>query len=314
MALAIGAGGCVSAAPEPRLPAGQSAPSLAELLDIKSALNLEEKTIILATSAPVKFTSYMLDGPPRLAVEMRQTASMIPSAPIMVDDSLVDKISVHEFKKAGAVRVEIGLKKGAKSAVMTTDGGVEIKLFPAEPSQDPAALAVRLMETEARMATMASENEELKGELDQLSARLRQYEGQADDSTGKETPIPQAPATGAKAGVLALMEQWRGAWENGNFAVYSALYSPAFAAGGLTQAQWLEKAKPMFDGPDHPKVRLYHREIRIRGGGAKVRFTAESIRGRGPGAWRETTRKALTLAWSEAGEWKIESEETGPAR
>ncbi|MDH5637576.1 MAG: AMIN domain-containing protein [Nitrospinota bacterium] len=155
-----------------------NAPVMAELLDIKISMNLAEKTIILVTNVPVKYTTFRLEKPTRLVVEMRPAKSRIPSAPITMDDELVDKISVYEFRKADAVRLEITLKSDARHAVVSRDNGVEIKLIPMEEKKDPAKLARRLMEAEAEVARLTSENEELKVLLKLQNEKLRERKKQ----------------------------------------------------------------------------------------------------------------------------------------
>jgi len=160
--------------PRPQLTEIANTPAMAELLDIRISINMAEKTIILVTDVAVKYTTFRLEKPTRLVVEMRPAKSRIPSSPIIMDDDLVDKISVYEFRKADAVRLEIKLKSDARHAVMSRDNGVEIKLIPMEEKKDPAELARRLMEAEAEVARLTSENEELKALLARQNEKLRE--------------------------------------------------------------------------------------------------------------------------------------------
>jgi len=158
---------------DPGLSAAVNAAAIAELLDIKIAMNLTEKTIILVTDTAVKYTTFQLEKPMRLVVEMRPAKSRIPASPIIMDDELVDKISVYEFSKAEAVRLEITLKGNARHAVVSRDNGVEIKLIPVDEKKDPAELAHRLMEAEAEVARLTAENEELKALLKRQNEKAR---------------------------------------------------------------------------------------------------------------------------------------------
>ena len=299
--------GCATAPNTPPAAAGQPSPKLAELYDIRTVLGPEEKTVYLQTGGPVKFNSYPLEAPPRLAVELRQTTSLLPSSPIIVEDNLLAGISVIDFKKAGVTRVEISLKKNVKSAALATGDGVEIRISPVNPAHDTGELASRLMDAEAKMASLIQDNESLKEQLGMLAARLAEYEGaQAGQPAEEEASAPSAQPD--KAGVLALMERWRASWESGTLEDYQALYSPGFQSGGAGLDQWLAQTTSLFARLNGSQVRLYQRRITMGKNSAQVRMTAEFARAEGGAVKRESYRKQMTMAWTPQWGWLIESE------
>jgi len=181
------------AEPKASPPVVEKTDEVAELQDIKSAMNLSEKTIILVTNIPVKHTTYMLENPPRLVLELLPARNMIPASPIIIDDDLVDKISLYEFKKAKAVRLEIALKSEAKYAVVARDVGIEVKIIPLSDKKDPALLARRLMEAQAQVEKLSAENAELKALLELQNAKLRENEERIKKLEKKRRVKPKTP-------------------------------------------------------------------------------------------------------------------------
>ncbi|MDH4185034.1 MAG: nuclear transport factor 2 family protein, partial [Nitrospinota bacterium] len=206
--------------------------------------------------------------------------------------------------------VEITLKRKAEHAVVTAENGISLKIFPFKEQQDPALLAQRLMDAEARAASLVAENEELKSILEMQNEKLRENRD-AMAAAGANRREEQATDPGwrekTKAEVLAVVERWRKAQEEKDINAYSALYSPMFKAGQIDRANWLEQAKARFAEGEVTKVTVFNRYVKIGQGSAMVDLSAQFITHDGA---KKTQKKTITLGPTPQG-WKIELETGG---
>ena len=137
--------------PAPDAGTAQANKGPSSLKDIASNLKGDAKFLWLNADKPFEYTTYMLDHPHRLVIEIAGMTNSMPVSSILFDDDLLARISVVEFKKADSMRVEISLKHKPEYN-LSLDGSILTVIFtPLDGEHDSEALAGRLIMAQDRI-------------------------------------------------------------------------------------------------------------------------------------------------------------------
>ncbi len=324
---------------KPEQPAGEleisAVPEQVLLTDIKSDFTGEAKVVRIKASAPFQYITYMFDNPRRLAVEMEKMSNSLPTSSIMVDDSLIKRISVIDFKEAGSVRVEIWLSRLAKYDLSLDQAELAVSFTPFDEKSDPSLMAERLIESEARIDTLKKEIAGLKDQLSELKHNYNIDENIITDlieeleklAKTPETPTvearaaPEADSTEAESGgkaeesedksgemeISELIGQWRSAWQDRNFESYASFYAGAFMDEDKGIGKRLASKREKFRKAKRITVEIEKLNIAVDDGKAVVEFTQRYSSDR----HKDTGVKTLIMIKTGEG-WKIESENWRP--
>jgi hypothetical protein len=292
--------------------------------EVKSITKNDRTDIKIVADGPIKFFAYRLDNPNRLAIEMENMGHKLAQPQVIVNDRLVDKVTVVNFERVKKTRAEIWIKVPFTYNVEKELVNVTVTVRE-DPTSDAAALSrakkiiddlnMEVIRLKEKVETMERSEEErfarqppmaefdpVKPEKEGISAppaALTTHEG--------KTGSPQEPAVKPDddiVGVNGMVQGWREAWEAKNFDRYENYYTPTFPGSEQARSAWIADKRKRFDKAGGIKVEIMDMETKIEGGKAKASFTQRYTSGR----HSDVGTKTLILV-KYGMEWKIESED-----
>lgn len=282
-----------------------------KITDITSDLTGAKKIVKIDSNAPFEYFSYMLENPRRLAIEIPAMSSALPSPDILADDTLIERIGVVDFEKAGKLRVEIWLKRPAKYDLSKAQRSLSITIEPYEKEKDPLFLAERLIQERTEAERLRSHNAQLLAKVARLetaleagATALKELESRvASLSGGEETDDSQE-----RFEISEQIGRWRSAWQEMDFETYASAYTSSFNANGKNRSAWLDEKRGTFERAGSISVEIENMNISVDGAKAMVEFTQKYRSER----YADTGVKSLGMVKTDDG-WKIDSESWRPA-
>lgn len=286
---------------------------------------LNDRTDIkIVADGPIKFFVYRLENPNRLAIEMESMGHKMAQPQLIVNDRLVDKVTVVNFERVKKTRAEIWIKVPYTYNVEKELANVTVTVRE-DPTSDAAALnrakkviedlnveVIRLREKletmerteEERFARQAppAEFEPVKPEHEELAPAPAAVATHEEKTGSSQEPVIKPDDD--MAGVNAMVQGWREAWEAKNFDRYENYYTSTFPGSAPARSAWLADKRKRFEKAGGIKVEIINLETKVEGGKAKASFTQRYTSGR----HSDVGMKTLILV-KYGMEWKIESED-----
>lgn len=291
---------------------------------------LNDKTDIkIVADGPVRFFAYRLENPTRLAIEMENMGHRLAQPQLIINDRLVDKVTVVNFDRVKKTRVEIWIKVPYSYNVEKELASVTITVRE-DPTSDAAALTrakkviddlnVEILRLKEKLETVERREEEMFAQP-APQAEFEPVKGALEDPSAPQAVVtahevkavaPQEQAAKADNGLLEVGKTvlgWREAWEAKNFDRYENYYAPTFPGNASARLAWLADKRKRFEKAGGIKVEIMNLETRAEDGKTTVRFTQRYTSG------RHSDVGAKTLILVKYGmEWKIDSEEWRPGK
>ncbi|MBI4665064.1 MAG: nuclear transport factor 2 family protein [Nitrospinae bacterium] len=284
------------------------------LTDVKSFTSQDKTMIRFTGETPIKYYAYRMDNPIRLAVEMDNMGFSLASPLVIVNDALVEKVSVFSFEKAGKTRAEI-LMKQPYTCDMEKDGASLYITIRQDTTSDTAML----FEAKKTITQLTEEIEKLRliltsgttpaqPPLEPDNPQETPVEAAVEPSPQKDEPkAGPAEAEDPRLGVMASLIGWKDGWSARDFGRYSFHYAETFQGDGLGRAEWLAEKQKKISKAKDIKISISDVEIDVIGETAHVRFIQRYSSGR----HTDSGLKNMTMVKTHDG-WKIESEDWRP--
>jgi len=305
--------------------------------DVKADLGEKKKIVRIQASSPFRYITYMLENPRRLAVEINGAYSTLPASSILVVDNVIKHIGVLDFEEADAVRVEIWLTRPMKYDLKRKNSELEINFTPYQETNDPTAMAERLILTHQNVNRLKTEIENLKAQLAELrhqynldentiadlmeEINILSLSSKAPGTSGGETAAdngamakqksedatPEKSGGDDRAEISELIGRWKSAWQEKDYEAYARFYAGSFSQKGIKLEDWLSVKKKKFGKAKKISVEVVNLSIKIDGSKATAEFTQHYS----SDLYNDTGVKTLMLLKTDEG-WKIESENWRP--
>lgn len=292
--------------------------------EVRFQTSNDRTDIKIIADGPIKFFAYRLEKPNRLAIEMENMGHRLAQPQIIVNDRLIDKVTVINFERVKKTRAEIWIKVPYTYNVEKDLANVTVTVRE-DPTSDAAALnrakkiiedlnveVVRLKEKietieragEERFARQAppAEFEPVKQEAEE-----RPTTPTAGGTHGAKVDSPHEPVMKPDndlADLDATLQGWREAWEAKDFNRYENYYTPTFPGNAQARSAWFADKRKRFEKAGGIKVEIMNLEVKIEGGKAKASFVQRYTSGR----HSDVGAKTLILIKYGA-EWKIDTED-----
>jgi hypothetical protein len=292
--------------------------------EVRSQTSNDRTDIKIIADGPIKFFAYRLENPNRLAIEMENMGHRLAQPQIIVNDRLIDKVTVVNFERVKKTRAEIWIKVPYTYNVEKELANVTVTVRE-DPTSDAAALnrakkiiedlnveVIRLKEKietierteEERFAQQPpqAEFDPVKPEKEGRSASTTAVTTH-DDKTGRPHEPVMKPDSDL-ADLNATLQGWREAWEAKDFNRYESYYTPTFPGNAPARSAWLADKRKRFEKAVGIKVEIMNLETKVEGEKAKASFTQRYTSGR----HSDVGAKTLILIKYGA-EWKIDTED-----
>lgn len=280
--------------------------------------------IKIVADGPIKFFAYRLENPNRLAIEMENMGSKLSNPQLIVNDKLVDKVTIVNFERVKKTRAEIWIK-----APYTYNVEKELANITVTVREDPTSDAAALNRAKKIIEDLNVEITRLKEKLETMERteeeRFAQQPSTPEfDPVRPEKDVPPTPAPPIErrdekavapqepaikpddeiAIVTATVHEWREAWEAKNIDRYESYYTSTFPGDAHARVAWLADKRKRFEKAGGIKVEIMNLETKIEGKKARAVFTQRYTSGR----HSDVGTKTLILV-KYGMEWKIESED-----
>lgn len=291
---------------------------------------LNDKTDIkIVADGPIRFFAYRLENPTRLAIEMENMGHKLAQPQLIINDRLVDKVTVVNFDRVKKTRAEIWIKVPYSYNVEKEYATINVSIKE-DPTSDAAALGrakkviddlnVEILRLKEKLDTMERREEEmfaqpaLQPEFEPVKTEREEPPAPPIEAPAQEVKAvaPQEPAVKSDNDLLDVsktIQGWREAWEGKDFERYGNYYAPTFPGNAQARTAWLADKRKRFEKAGGIRVEIMNLETKIEAERATVRFTQRYTSG------RHSDVGAKTLILVKYGmEWKIESEDWRPGK
>ena len=291
---------------------------------------LNDRTDIkIVADGPIRFFAYRLENPTRLAIEMENMGHKLAQPQLIINDKLVDKVTVVNFDRVKKTRAEIWIKVPYSYNVEKEYATINVSIKE-DPTSDAAALLrakkiiddlnVEVLRLKEKLETMERREEEMFAQ----PAPQPEFEPVKTEPEEPSIPPVPAPAQEVKAvtpqehpvksdndllDITKTIQGWREAWEGKDFERYGNYYTPTFPGNAQARIAWLADKRKRFDKAGGIRVEIMNLEAKVEEGKAAIKFTQRYTSG------RHSDVGAKTLILVKYGmEWKIESEDWRPGK
>lgn len=179
--------------------------------EVKSHTANDRTDIKIIADGPIRFFAYRLENPNRLAIEMENMGHKLAQPQLIVNDRLVDKVTVVNFERVKKTRAEIWIKVPYTYNVEKEFATVTVTVRE-DPTSDAAALNrakkviddlnVEIIRLKEKVDTMERREEEMLSQplvrLDEAPVAVQpppQAEFEPVKTEREEPPIPPVTAT-----------------------------------------------------------------------------------------------------------------------
>jgi hypothetical protein len=310
-------------------PAGSQSAKKSYVKELTFHTANDRTDIKIIADGPIRFFAYRLENPNRLAIEMENMGHKLAQPQLIVNDRLVDKVTVVNFDRVKKTRAEIWIKVPYTYNVEKELATVTVTVRE-DPTSDAAALNrakkviddlnVEIIRLKEKLDTMERTEEERfaqpppLAEFEPVKAELDAPPMPPVTATAHEEKAAVSQGAVIKAdddlvGVNNAVQGWREAWEAKNFDRYENYYTSTFPGSAPARSAWLADKRKRFERSGGIKVEIMDMETKGEGGRATVRFTQRYTSG------RHSDVGVKTLILVKYGvEWKIDSEDWRPGK
>jgi hypothetical protein len=313
-----------SLGPKDSSPAGSPQTKKSSVKEVLFRTLNDRTDIKIVADGPVRFFAYRLENPNRIAIEMENMGHKLAQPQLIINDKLVDKVTVVNFDRVKKIRVEIWIKVPYTYNVEKAFASLTITVKE-DPTSDAAALTrakkviddlnVEILRLKEKLETVERREEEMFAQP-APQAEFEPVKGALEDPSAPQAVLtaqdgkavaPQEQATKADNDFLEVSKTvlgWREAWEAKNFDRYVNYYAPAFPGSASARLAWLADKRKRFEKAGGIKVEIMNLETKVENGKTTIGFTQRYTSG------RHSDVGAKTLILVKYGvEWKIDSEE-----
>ncbi|MBI5814792.1 MAG: nuclear transport factor 2 family protein [Nitrospinae bacterium] len=257
---------------------------------IKTTSEKDKSLIVIQATAPFDYSSYKLESPLRLAVELSGVTHHMKRPMIPVREGLLDRIHFVSFDRAGKLRVEIGVNALFQYDIKKSGSSIHITI-----ARDNSPEALALEAAKKKIDELTEENKSLRMKLAE------------QDAAKEEKQAPMIPVVDETEAIINTIARWKGAWEAKDLAAFREFYTPVFEIEGQSTEEWLADKQKKFRRSKDIKIDVADISVKADGDKAAVEFIQKYTSGR----YSDTGVKTMAMVKTENG-WKIESEKFKP--